>query len=110
MDCVRPEEIINFFSQKKTYDEISKILQLRYPGERGFSVKSVKRFCKNHGISPRISQNHIEQIVANAVDEVCITSDFLFHVCNHNIIPVLGMFQSHLHYSRHPVIRTSKGS
>ncbi|XP_057314337.1 uncharacterized protein LOC130655589 [Hydractinia symbiolongicarpus] len=70
MNKIFTEEILSFFSQKKTYEEISNILQSRYPGERGYSVKSIKRYCKENGLSPRVSQAHLEQIVATAVQEV----------------------------------------
>ena len=69
MDRIGPEEIMEFFSQKKTYTDISNVLQSRFPGERGFSVKSLKRFCKEH-ISPRVSTECVEELVATAVGEV----------------------------------------
>ena len=40
------EEMRDFFSQKKMYEEISAILQARHFGVRGYSVKSIIRFCK----------------------------------------------------------------
>lgn len=71
MNKIFTEEILSFFSQKKTDEEISNILQSRYPGERGYFVKSIKRYCKEKGLSPRVSQVHLEQFVATAVQEVC---------------------------------------
>jgi len=72
MDQVTPDEIKDFFLQNKTYDDVSLILQLRFPGQRGFSVKSIKRYCKTNGISPRTSQAHVEQLVTEAVEEVVL--------------------------------------
>ena len=46
MNKVQVEEIRDFFYQKITYEKISAILQVIYSTIRGYSVKSVKRFCK----------------------------------------------------------------
>ena len=54
MDKIQVEWMRDFFSQKITYEKISAILQAIYPNIRGYSVKSVKRFYKKNGISPRI--------------------------------------------------------
>ena len=43
---IEVEEMRDFFSQKKTYEEIITILQARYPAVREYSVKSIKRFCE----------------------------------------------------------------
>jgi len=70
MEGIDPEDIIQFFRENKTYSDISIILQGRYPEVRGFSVKSIKRFCKDHGISPRISRGEVDVMVREAVSEV----------------------------------------
>lgn len=72
MERVTPEEIMQFFVEKKTYQDISVILQNRFPEERGFSVTSIKRFCKSNGLSPRMSNAFVNDIVSKAVEEVCI--------------------------------------
>ena len=72
MDRVAPEVILSFFQEGRTYADISKILQNMYPGERGFSVRVVKRYCKQHGLSPRVTQPYLEQAIAGAVEEVHI--------------------------------------
>ena len=56
--------------EKKTYEEIQQIIMNRYPDAKGFSVRSIKRFCEKEGISPRISQEYLEEIVLQAVEEV----------------------------------------
>ena len=38
-----------------THAELSKQLQQAYPGERGFSVRSIERLCRREGIT-KISQ------------------------------------------------------
>ena len=54
----------------RTYKEVSEVLKARYPGERGFSVISVKRFCYKHGLSTTISQENLDNAVAEAISEV----------------------------------------
>ena len=46
MDKRQVEEMRDFSSQKITYEKINAILQGIYSSIRGYSVKSVKRFCK----------------------------------------------------------------
>jgi len=70
MNGIDPVELENFFKERKTYEDIRIILQGRYPGERGFSTKSIKRFCKKNGLSPRISQTFVDNIVSNGVEQV----------------------------------------
>ena len=61
------EEIRDFFSQKNTFEEISAILQTRHPCIRGYSVKSIKPFCKKKkGISSWISQDHMQAMISEA--------------------------------------------
>ncbi len=36
--------------EKWTHKQISDFLSAKYPGERGFSVRSVQRFCSNMDI------------------------------------------------------------
>ena len=66
------EEMRDFSSQKKMYEEISTILQARHPGVKGYSVKSIKRFCKKkqNGIFLRISQEHVRAMISEVVAEV----------------------------------------
>ncbi|XP_066930020.1 uncharacterized protein [Clytia hemisphaerica] len=53
-----------------TYHQISQILKDNYPGERGFSVPSIKLFCKKNGLSSKVSQEQVNEMVRVAVDEV----------------------------------------
>ena len=92
MDEVTPDEILNYFSKKKTYEEISHILQQQNPGKRGYSIKTIKRFCQKHGISTRVSQNHVKHIVQEAVGEVCCTK-FLHFISSKNFFHISLKFQ-----------------
>ena len=42
------------------------------PWFKGFSVTSVKRFCKENRISPRVSKEYLREIVSKAVDQVTL--------------------------------------
>lgn len=59
-------------NEKKTFEEVSEILQSIFPNERGFSIKSVKRFCKGHSISRRqqIKDDNLDGIVQSAIEHV----------------------------------------
>ena len=70
MDNIERSLIERFFVEGKTYEPVKNILQDSYPGERGFSVNSIKRYCRKHNLSPRIEEKYIDEIVAEAVDEV----------------------------------------
>ena len=48
MDKMQVEEVLDFLSQKITYEEITAILLAIYPSVREYSVKSTKRFCKKN--------------------------------------------------------------
>ena len=65
MERVETDFVVSLFEQSKTYQEISIILQNMNPGQRGFSVTSVKRYCKHHGLSPRINQGTVDQMVSD---------------------------------------------
>ena len=42
---VTPEFIAGPFLEQKTYEDLRAILQDMFPGERGSSTISIKRFC-----------------------------------------------------------------
>ena len=63
-----------FFEEAKTYEQIKNILQDSYPGKRGFSVNSIKRYCRRRNLSPRTDEKYIDEIVPEAVDEVNLQS------------------------------------
>ena len=55
-----------------THAQIAVELQARYPGERGFSERSVRRFCASHGItsSSGLSDLHLDKVVASGIAKV----------------------------------------
>ena len=70
---------------KWTHKQVSAFLQGNHPGQRGFSVRSVERFCSCKGIhkSPRIDDVKLDEAVSRATDmvsnAVCIR--FLYSPC-----------------------------
>lgn len=59
----------------KSYAQISNILQNIYPTQRGFSERSVRRFCSDHNISRRsgITDIILDDIIKEAVNKVSLT-------------------------------------
>lgn len=60
-----------FLRRKKTHAEISNILKQMYPGVKGFSERTVRRFCLNNNIGrDRITTDELEEHVGTAVKKV----------------------------------------
>ena len=70
MEQVSSALLERFFSEGKTFSQVQEELLKLFPGQRGFSIISIKRFCKKHGISPRLSQQTVQTLVSDAVEEV----------------------------------------
>ena len=68
------EDLIRMKTQKDryTHKEISKYLKEKYPGVRGFSVRSIERFCAAYDIhkTAKISDITLDRVVATAVKKV----------------------------------------
>ena len=67
-DFVR-EKIVK---ERCTHKQISDELQQSFPAEKGFSVRSVERFCSNKGISKmcNIDNQDLDEVVSSAVLQV----------------------------------------
>ena len=70
MDKVDFDFFCQLLKENLCYAEISEILKKNYPNVRGFSVPSIKNFCKKNGLSSRISQNDVNEMVRVAVEEL----------------------------------------
>ena len=66
--------IVSLFNEEKPVEEVSLILRNMYPNKRGLSTRSLKGCCAKRGISRRIPQSTLENLVAEAVEEVCFRS------------------------------------
>ena len=58
--------------ERKTHDQISEELQQDYPGTKGLSSRSIRRFCDAHNIhsTSRLSQAELSRVVSTAVSQV----------------------------------------
>lgn len=74
---VTVEQIERLVKSGKTYLEISKDLTDRYPNLRGFSVRSVRRFCHDHKIDKKslLGKGKLDAVVEEEVLEVIFILD-----------------------------------
>ena len=56
-----------------SYKEISRQLQQMFPYQRGFSERTVRRYCKEHGLE-KMDEAEIDEVVSEAVREVNIAT------------------------------------
>jgi len=56
-----------------THAKLSSYLQQLYPGSRGFSVRSLERFCSTKGIHKisRLCEQEVDTAVSDAIAKVC---------------------------------------
>lgn len=59
--------------EKWSHREISEYLATSHPGHRGFSVRSIQRFCAEFDIhkTSRIGDTELKNAVSKAVEMVC---------------------------------------
>ena len=62
-------EIRSMVEDGYTHEQISELLQQQSYGERGFSARSVRRFCSEHDIHYRsnLSVQELERVIHNGV-------------------------------------------
>lgn len=70
MDC---DEVKEMVKQGFTHRNISEIYQSRFPGKKGFSQRSVRRFCHTHGII-KPKDDVLDMIVRESVKKVGINA------------------------------------
>ena len=70
MDKIDFDFLLQLLREDYTYNEISMILKESYPGMRGLSTPSVKLYCQKNNLSTKYSNQEVENIVVEAVDEV----------------------------------------
>lgn len=62
-----------------SYKQISAFLQEYNPGLRGFSERSVQRFCSSNNIeTPRIDDQTLDEAVSRATDMVRIRVSYVY--------------------------------
>ena len=70
MENFDTEFIVSLLNEENTIEEISLILQDIYPNKRELLIRNLKRYCAKHGMSKRILRNTLDNLVAEAVEEV----------------------------------------
>ena len=65
-------EIRSFIESGESYQRISRHFKELYPSRRGFSARSVRRFCSDHGITRRnsLTDYQLDQIVSSCISAV----------------------------------------
>ena len=58
--------------ENNSYEDLVKEIKNQFPGVRGCSLRSVKRFCSQHGIKKpvSVSDNTLDLVVRSAISEV----------------------------------------
>ena len=74
MENFDTEFVVSVFNEEKTVEEVSLILPHMYPNKSGLLTRSLKRHCAKRGISGRIPQSTLDNLVAEAVKEVRLRS------------------------------------
>ena len=71
MESVDENMVIDLIKSKNlSYNEASEVLTGVYPGLRGLSSRSVRRFCNQRGISSRTSAEDLAEMVRSATSQV----------------------------------------
>ena len=67
-----------------THRQISEELRGLYPGRRGYSIRSIERFCHDNAIhkTSRLSEAAVEEAVAEAVAKVCTSLMHCYFTCS----------------------------
>lgn len=80
-DFIR-EKIVN---DKWTHHQLSSYLQQIFPGRKGYSIRSIQRFCSDHNIhkTSRLNSSELDSVVLGAICKVIATAKI--QQCEHKI-------------------------
>ena len=70
MENFDTEFIAPLLNEMKAIEDVSLILQDMHPNKSELSITSLELFCAKHGIWKRILRNMLDNLVAEAVEEV----------------------------------------
>jgi len=77
VSCMALEDLEDFVRykievEKMTHPQLRDLLQLEFPGEKGFSLRSIEKFCSLKGIKKtlKIDDQDLDEIVSEAVSYV----------------------------------------
>ena len=77
-------ETVRELVKNNTLEDVSDILQMRFPNQRGLSIKSIKRFCQKHRIQKRnrVTDDELDQLVQASVQQVNNVGKLTYIYCN----------------------------
>ena len=63
---------VNFKEEQKSHNQISVKLNGLYPGVRGLSIRSVRRFCEKHDIhaTSLLTNEDLDRVVSSSIAKV----------------------------------------
>jgi hypothetical protein len=70
MDNVDINIVAKLSKDGHTYQDIGRLLQEMFPHQRGFSARTVRRYCNQNGLE-KMNNDEIDEVVDEAVMEVC---------------------------------------
>ena len=75
VDKIVEENFIRFLveCEHKTHKEVSLIISNQFPGTRGISERSIRRYCCQHDIhrsDSSLSSNEVNSVVLGAIEQV----------------------------------------
>jgi hypothetical protein len=69
MDNVDIDIVAKSRKDGHSYGEISKQLKEMFPYQRGFSERTVRRYCKKYGLE-KMNEDDIDEVVSDTVEEL----------------------------------------
>ena len=74
MESVDENLVIDLIeNQKLSYEQANSALKERFPGVRGLSSRSIRRFCSKRRISSRVTTEKVTEMVMEASSKVIST-------------------------------------
>ena len=67
--------------EKYIYAQVSDYLKTKYPNSRGFSERTIRRYCKENEISSRTGTNEVNRMVADAVSQSKLRLSVINFLC-----------------------------
>ena len=73
LPCIHALILKRVQEERKSYKQISEELKGLYPGVRGLSVRSVRRYCDRYNIhtTSLLSDDDLDRVVSSSVAKVC---------------------------------------
>ena len=76
MENFDTEFTASLLNEEKTIGEVSLILLDMHPNKRELSIRSLRSYCANYGLSKKILRDTLDNLVAETVEEVRFRSRY----------------------------------